>query len=114
MVGDKGLESRTIPPAEYTPNHDEHFVVMSYEQFKKHYKKFKNWKNDYENIIVDEAHAFKTAEGDRNRALFEISSTFDKVWGLSGTPMDNEETDKYNLYNAITGVHHDLGSKTEF
>jgi SNF2 family DNA or RNA helicase/DNA-directed RNA polymerase specialized sigma subunit len=110
------LRSRAIGTTDYKPTHPEHFAVMSYDQFMENPDKFAQWasQNHYDNVIIDEVHAFKTSDGKRNAALMRVSQAFPQVWGLSGTPIDNEVTDVYNLVNAITGGKHDLGSKEEF
>ena len=110
------LRSRTISPDSYRPSHKEHFAVMSYQQFTKNPEKFIKWAkaNNFENVIIDEVHAFKTDTGDRNKQLGKLAENTSKVWGLSGTPIDNEVTDIHSLVHTITGGKHDLGSKDEF
>lgn len=94
--------------------HDEHFVVMSYDQFMKNPKKFAKMADQFENMIIDEVHNFKNAGGSRNKALKEISGNFENLWGLSGTVMDNEITDAYHLIDAVTGGKHSLGTYSDF
>lgn len=111
--GQEGLQSRVVSANKYRNNkHDEHFAVMSYDQFMKNPEKFANM--GFQNIIIDEVHAFKTKDGTRNSKLKTVVGSFENVWGLSGTPMDNKVTDIFYLVDAITGGTHDLGSEKEF
>lgn len=110
-MGPPGLESKVIGAERFRGMGDEHFAVISYQQFMENPEKYTK---HFENLIIDEVHAFKTKGGNRNKTLKEIANTFENVWGLSGTPMDNQVTDIYYLVDAITGGRHDLGSESEF
>lgn len=119
MFGQDGTEQESVGKNHFKKNlealgkEDHDFHVMSYETFA-------NLKDDlvksglYDNIAIDEVHAFKNTSSNRGKSLAETTSNFKNIWGLSGTPMENDAREVYNLIDTITGGRHELGSKKEF
>lgn len=116
VKGTEDLRSKVIGSSKYNGNHDEHFVIMSRTQFLKEKNKMLKLVKEgkFENIILDEVHALKTPGGRGNETLMELGKYGENVWGLSGTPADNEIMDAYHLIHAVTGGEHDLGTEKDF
>lgn len=95
---------------------ENHFYIMSYEKFMQNAEKVNQLlkSKDIENIIIDEAHAFKNPEGNRHKTLKTVASNAKNVWALTGTPMDNEVIDAYHITDAVTGGVHTLGASSDF
>jgi hypothetical protein len=94
-------------------DHDHDVHIMSYEHFMRNKDKLAN-SGLYDNMMIDEVHAFKNKGSNRGKSLAESTNNFDNVWGLSGTPMENDAREMYNLIDTITGGKHTLGTKKEF
>lgn len=93
--------------------HDHDVHIMSYEHFMKNKDKLAN-SGMYDNTVIDEIHAFKNKGSSRGKSLAESTGKFDNVWGLSGTPMENDVREMHSLVDTVTGGKHSLGSKKEF
>lgn len=119
MFGQDGQEQEHVTAKDFIKNVDKHaaedhdFHVISYEQFMK-MRDALSKAGIYDNIIVDEIHAFKNQAGQRGKSLAETTDRFKNVWGLSGTPMENDAREMYSLVDTITGGRHELGTKKEF
>lgn len=119
MFGQDGTEQEAITPSQLMKNpdkftsEDHDFHIMSYDQFMKHRDTLAK-SGMYDNIVIDEVHAFKNQKGQRGRSLAETTDHFKNVWGLSGTPMENDAREVYSLIDTITGGRHELGSQKEF
>lgn len=123
MWGQQGLEHehrltkdfladlKKDPKKAASEDHD--FHIISYEQFMKHRDKFAD-SGMYDNIILDEVHGFKNKKGKRGKALAETTDKFKNVWGMSGTPIENDAREIHSLIDSITGGRHELGSAKEF
>jgi preprotein translocase subunit YajC len=92
---------------------DHDFHIVSYDTFMRNRDFFAN-SGEYDNIVIDEVHAFKNQKGKRGAALAETTDKFKNVWGLSGTPMENDPREMHALVDTITGGRHELGSLREF
>ncbi len=92
---------------------DHDFHIVSYDTFMRNRDHFAN-SGLYDNIAIDEVHAFKNQKGKRGKSLAETTGKFKNVWGLSGTPMENDAREVYNLVDTITGGKHELGTNKEF
>jgi DNA-directed RNA polymerase specialized sigma subunit/preprotein translocase subunit YajC len=119
MFGQKGLEHELVSSKEFNKNmssigsEDHDFHIMSYDQFMKNRDALAK-SGLYDNIVIDEVHAFKNQGGQRGKSLAETTDAFKNVWGLSGTPMENDAREIYSLVDTITGGRHELGSSKEF
>ncbi len=92
---------------------DHDFHIVSYDTFMRNKDHFAN-SGLYDNIAIDEVHAFKNQSGKRGGSLADTTDKFKNVWGLSGTPMENDAREIHSLIDTITGGRHELGSKQEF
>lgn len=92
---------------------DHDFHIVSYDTFMRNKDHFAN-SGMYDNIAIDEIHAFKNQGGKRGGSLAEVTDKFKNVWGLSGTPMENDAREVHSLIDTVTGGRHELGSKKEF
>lgn len=119
MFGQDGTEQEAVSTKSFLKNmgthasEDHDFHIMSYDQFMKmrhHLTK----SGMYDNIVIDEVHAFKNQTGQRGKSLAETTDSFKNVWGLSGTPMENDAREAYSLIDTVTGGRHELGTKKEF
>ena len=99
--------------AEKIGSEDHDFHIVSYDTFMRNRDFFAN-SGLYDNIVIDEVHAFKNQKSKRGQSLAETTSKFQNVWGLSGTPMENDARELWSLIDTITGGKHDLGSRKEF
>lgn len=119
MWGQDGTEQEAVDFKSFKKNTDTHasedhdFHIVSYDTFMKNRAHFAD-SGMYDNIAIDEVHAFKNQSGNRGKALSETTSKFKNVWGLSGTPMENDAREIYSLVDTVTGGKHELGSKKEF
>lgn len=119
MFGQDGTEQEAVSSKNFLKNmgsigsEDHDFHIMSYDQFMKH-RDALTASGLYDNIIIDEVHAFKNQSGQRGKSLAESTDAFKNVWGLSGTPMENDAREVYSLIDTITGGRHELGTKQEF
>jgi hypothetical protein len=119
MFGQDGTEQEAVSSKHFLKNmdkigsEDHDFHIMSYDQFMKMRHELAN-SGLYDNIIIDEVHAFKNQRGQRGKSLAETTDAFKNVWGLSGTPMENDAREVYSLVDTITGGRHELGSPKEF
>jgi len=119
MFGQNGTEQESVGAKQFLKNmdsigkEDHDFHIMSYDQFKKMRHEIAN-SGLYDNIIIDEIHAFKNQSGQRGKSLAETTDKFKNVWGLSGTPMENDAREVYSLIDTVTGGKHALGTKKEF
>ena len=75
------------------------FTIVHYEAL----KKFKTdiLKENYNCVIIDEAHKIKNSSTSRSKNVSEIVKNTKKVWLLTGTPMSNRPSDYYNLLKLI-------------
>jgi hypothetical protein len=119
MFGQDGTEQEAVNSKAFLKNletvgsEDHDFHIMSYDQFMKHRDALSK-SGLYDNIIIDEIHAFKNQSGQRGKSLAETTDSFKNVWGLSGTPIENDAREMYSLVDTITGGRHELGSSKEF
>lgn len=119
MFGQDGTEQEAIGAKQYLKgmkdlaNEDHDFHIMSYDQFMKMRHEIAN-SGMYDNVIIDEIHAFKNQSGQRGKSLAETTDAFKNVWGLSGTPMENDAREIYSLIDTVTGGRHELGTRKEF
>lgn len=119
MFGQDGTEQEAVSSKHFLKNlesigaEDHDFHIVSYDQFMKMRHELAN-SGLYDNIVIDEVHAFKNQGGQRGKSLAETTDSFKNVWGLSGTPMENDAREVYSLVDTITGGRHELGSKKEF
>lgn len=119
MYGQEGTEQESVTKNSFLKNMDTHgsedhdFHIMSYETFANMRDKLTD-SGMYDNIVIDEIHAFKNKASNRGASLAETTDKFENVWGLSGTPMENDAREVYNLIDTVTGGKHELGSKAEF
>lgn len=79
------------------------FTIVHYEALKKYKKEILAEK--YNCVIADEAHCLKNAKIGRTKNFLEVIKTTEKVWLLTGTPINNRPADFYNLLKII---HHPL------
>lgn len=79
------------------------FTIVHYEALKKFKKEILAEK--YNCIISDEAHCLKNAKIGRTKNFMEVIKATEKVWLLTGTPINNRPSDFYNLLKII---HHPL------
>jgi DNA-directed RNA polymerase specialized sigma subunit len=119
LWGQDKTEQHATDFKSFKANMDKHaseghdFHIVSYDTYMNNHKHFTG-SGMYDNVIIDEVHAFKNAGGKRGKSLAESTSKFSNVWGLSGTPMENDAREVYSLVNTITGGKHELGSEKEF
>ena len=52
-------------------------------------------------VIFDEAHKVKNYKTERSRKVRELSRLSSSVWGLTGTPLDNEPSDLYGVLDSL-------------
>jgi len=69
-----------------------HFVVVSYDQLRNIPK---NININFSLIIADEVHKLRKSSSSINRVVNSLN--FDRFWGLSGTPIENNQADLINL-----------------
>jgi hypothetical protein len=95
-----------------TVDHD--VIVVSQDFFAKNAHLFTG--GDFDTMVLDEVHNLKKPDGSRGTALQDVAGAkgVQNVWGLSGTPMENDPTELWNLVNMGTMGQHGLGSKEEF
>lgn len=119
LWGQEGTEQEATSFKDFKKNSDTHagedhdFHIVSYDTFMRNREHFAN-SGMYDNIAIDEVHAFKNQSGKRGASLGETTDRFKNVWGLSGTPMENDAREVHSLIDTITGGRHELGSKKEF
>lgn len=119
MWGQEGTEQEAVDFKSFKKNADAHasedhdFHIVSYDTFMRNRDHFAN-SGMYDNIAIDEVHAFKNQGGKRGQSLAETTDKFKNVWGLSGTPMENDAREAHSLIDTITGGRHELGTKKEF
>lgn len=119
LWGQEGTEQEAMSFNEFKKNvdklanEDHDFHIISYDTFMRNRDHFAN-SGMYDNIVIDEVHAFKNQQGKRGASLAETTDKFKNVWGLSGTPMENDAREVWSLIDTITGGKHSLGSKKEF
>lgn len=119
MWGQKGTEQEAVDMPSFKKNMDLHanedhdFHIVSYDTFMRNKDHFAD-SGIYDNITIDEIHAFKNKDGQRGGSLAEVTDKFKNVWGLSGTPMENDAREIHSLIDTVTGGKHELGSKKEF
>ena len=119
MFGQEGTEQEAVSSKHFVNNissigsEDHDFHIMSYDQFMKH-RDVLSKSGLYDNIIVDEIHAFKNQGRQRGKSLAETTDSFKNVWGLSGTPMENDAREVHSLIDTVTGGRHELGTAKEF
>ena len=119
MFGQDGTEQEAMTAKKFLGSmdsvgaEDHDFHIMSYEQFMNHRDELAD-SGLYGNIIVDEIHAFKNKTGKRGKSLSETTNKFENVWGLSGTPVENDAREIHSLIDTVTGGKHELGSAKEF
>lgn len=75
---------------------DHDFHIVSYDTFMRNKDHFAN-SGEYDSIAIDEIHAFKNQTGKRGASLAETTDKFMNVWGLSGTPMENDAREIHSL-----------------
>tara|TARA_B100002051_G_C16706739_1_gene624236 strand:- start:420 stop:1730 length:1311 start_codon:yes stop_codon:yes gene_type:complete len=78
--------------------HTDGFIICSYEQMRNSYD-FTHSFRDYEVVIYDEAQRLKNKESKSHIAAKYISS--EKLWMLTGTPLENSEEDLKNISSFI-------------
>lgn len=119
MFGQDGTEQEAVTSKHFVANmdkigaEDHDFHIMSYDQFMKHRDTLSN-SGIYDNIMVDEIHGFKNQSRQRGKSLAESTDSFKNVWGLSGTPMENDAREVHSLIDTVTGGRHELGTAKEF
>jgi hypothetical protein len=119
MWGQAGNEQEAVDFKSFKKNTSAHasedhdFHIVNYDTFMRNREHFAN-SGMYDNIVIDEVHAFKNQKGKRGTALAETTDKFKNVWGLSGTPMENDAREAYALIDTVTGGKHELGSMKEF
>lgn len=117
--GQKGKEHEVVHTKDLLNNLQAHadsdhdFHIMSYDTFMRN-KDALTASGLYDNIAIDEVHAFKNQGGKRGKSLAEATDKFKNVWGLSGTPMENDAREIHSLIDTISGGKHELGTKQEF
>ena len=52
-------------------------------------------------VIFDEAHKAKNYKTERSRKVRELSRLCSKVWGLTGTPLDNKPEDLFGVLDSL-------------
>jgi hypothetical protein len=92
---------------------DHDFHIVSYDTFMRNRDHFTG-SGMYDNVAIDEIHAFKNQKGKRGQSLAETTDKFKNVWGLSGTPMENDAREVWSLVDTVTGGKHELGNQKEF
>jgi preprotein translocase subunit YajC len=119
LWGQAGKEHEVVHTKDLLNNLDAHhdsdhdFHIMSYDTFMRN-KDALTASGLYDNITIDEVHAFKNQGGKRGKSLAEATDKFKNVWGLSGTPMENDAREIHSLIDTISGGKHELGSRQEF
>ena len=119
LWGQDGTEQEAVHFTHFKNNahkigsEDHDFHIVSYDTFMRNRDFFAN-SGLYDNIVIDEVHAFKNKQGLRGKSLAETTDKFKNVWGLSGTPMENDAREVWSLVDTITGGRHELGSLKEF
>lgn len=119
MFGQDGTEQEAVSSKHFLENmgsigaEDHDFHIMSYDQFMKHRDALSK-SGLYDNIMVDEIHGFKNQSKKRGKSLAESTDSFKNVWGLSGTPMENDAREVHSLIDTVTGGRHELGTAKEF
>lgn len=119
MWGQSGNEQEAVDFKSFKKNSAQHasedhdFHMVNYDTFMRNRDHFAG-SGMYDNIVIDEVHAFKNQKGKRGTALAETTDKFKNVWGLSGTPMENDAREAYSLIDTVTGGKHELGSMKEF
>jgi preprotein translocase subunit YajC len=119
MWGQAGTEQEATDFKSFKKNTDKHasedhdFHIVSYDTFMRNRDHFTN-SGMYDNMAIDEVHAFKNKQGQRGKSLAESTSKFKNVWGLSGTPMENDAREVHSLIDTVTGGKHELGNRQEF
>jgi hypothetical protein len=118
LWGQDGMEHEAVDFKSFKKNNshsdeDHDFHIVSYDTFMKNRDHFAN-SGVYDNIAIDEIHAFKNKSGQRGKALSETTDKFKNVWGLSGTPMENDAREMHSLIDTVTGGRHELGNAKEF
>ena len=56
---------------------------------------------NFDLVIVDEAHFLKNKDSIRAKIMLEVTAKINKVWLLSGTPLNNSPMDFFNLLKII-------------
>jgi hypothetical protein len=118
VTGSEDLRAPYLPHSDKAPldmskvDHD--VVVVSQDFFAKNAHLFTG--GDFDTMVLDEVHNLKKPDGSRGTALQDVAGAkgVQNVWGLSGTPMENDPTELWNLVNMGTMGQHGLGSKEEF
>jgi len=119
LWGQDGTEQEAVSAKSFLKNLEKHasedhdFHIVSYDTFMRNREHFAN-SGMYDNIVIDEVHAFKNQKGKRGQSLAETTDKFKNVWGLSGTPMENDAREVWSLVDTITGGKHELGTLKEF
>ena len=119
MYGQDGTEQEAVTSKHFLENmdsigaEDHDFHIMSYDQFMKNREALSK-SGLYDNIMVDEIHGFKNQSKKRGKSLAETTDSFKNVWGLSGTPMENDAREVHSLIDTVTGGRHELGTAKEF
>lgn len=117
--GQEGTEQEVVRTQNFRKDMGKHaegdhdFHIMSYETFARLRQELTD-SGMYDNIVIDEIHAFKNKGSRRGTSLAETTDKFKNVWGLSGTPMENDAREVYSLIDTVTGGRHELGTKAEF
>lgn len=86
-----------------------HFVVTNYEQLREPPDALKNINIDL--IIADEAHKIRKKNSKVSKGITSLK--YEKFWALTGTPIENNSTDVFNILNIIETKKH-LGSVKEY
>ena len=70
--------------------------------------------DQYDLVILDEAHYTKSPEAKRTRAALKVAARAKRAWLLSGTPMPNNPNELYTVFKALWPERIPAGIETEF
>lgn len=103
-----------------------HYTICSYDLARNHSIHAALMSQDWDLIIMDEAHYLKTPEAQRTRAVFgggEVGSFFyqngletraERLIGMTGTPLPNRPRECYTLARGLDWMAIDFLSQDEF
>lgn len=86
------------------------YYIINYDILKNYHivdKKDEHWndnlikKENFDLIIIDEAHMASNSSAQRTKLLNDIIKNIPKIWLLSGTPMTNRPINYYNLLKIV-------------
>lgn len=61
----------------------------------------KNFKFDFDTVVIDELSGFKNYKAIRHKALMAVRAKIDRIYGLTGTPTSNGLLDLFAQYKAL-------------